>query len=552
MDTSYTLSLSHWDYQNHWDDKQRGGLGSKQQGKVRRVFRRPTSRCMLFYVAVLLVIAVPSCSSAHGELLEAMMFKFSTDKSRDDHAYVNWYSSILDYRRTGTNNVTEVGVAEALSLQVWSRYFSHATVYGIDVALVPVALANSKHLPNVRLGQLDCSNTTAIKELHFAANSMDMIIDDGPHEREWQESTLLRFWEYLRPGGFYIMEDVDTRLKGMDFVHHPNLLAPFTREVLANHTSYLVDTTLGHRDWHGFTSHNSKFHDESSHISRTSHNSFLVVIRKREDESPDLLHHLMEKSHSERQAFTKVYSSLLDHRRYNVTHVAEIGRAGAAADVWAHFFPNATIIGLDVPADRAKVSGVGTVFPGTHRVWGAGAKTDVVNFELPESGLDVIIDHSRNASQQHHLRVLWEAVRPGGLYVMEFLPDMSSRGLEFLHRPEQLEVYTNEVLTGNFPFFVDTSMGRPEWGVGATKTREEVGHNPRASLCIVIRKRFGAQPPIKNIGNHPRVPIIEPYMFSDIIDAADTTTNKLQHHHPRPPLQPRGGSGGHEHHIHRG
>ena len=247
----------------------------------------------------------------HEEFLEGMMFKFSTDKSRDDHAYVNFYSSIWDHHRTRTTNVTEIGVAGGFSLQVWTRYFPKASIWGIDPSPSDVAVANAKYLPHVHLLSESCFDKEAIAK-YLSPNSMDIIIDDGPHEREKQEKTLRIFWEYLKPGGIYIIEDVDAREKGMDFIHHPNKLALFTREVLRNHTAYFVDTTLGHRDWYEFNKKND--------ISHFSHNSLLLVIRKRE-ETPDNLETLLQKDDGPVSPFSKVYSSLWEHQViYPINH----------------------------------------------------------------------------------------------------------------------------------------------------------------------------------------------------------------------------------------
>ena len=170
----------------------------------------------------------------------------------------------------------------------------------------------------------------------------------------------------------------------------------------------------------------------------------------------------------------------------------------------------------------------------------------------------MIIDHG-SVDHQKNLHALWDYVRPGGFYVMEFpidtLPATSSRGLEYLHHPEQLDSITTQILQTNFPFFVDTSIGRLEWGVQIAnsqhphqrrklcagmvdwiwsglsgkcdlvtegsnksgrrlleteiKSSEIFGKNPAASFCIVIRKRLGSPPPIKNIGGRARVPFME-------------------------------------------
>ena len=38
----------------------------------------------------------------------------------------------------------------------------------------------------------------------------DIIIDDGSHWDECQQKTLQNLWKFVKPGGFYIIEDVTT------------------------------------------------------------------------------------------------------------------------------------------------------------------------------------------------------------------------------------------------------------------------------------------------------------------------------------------------------
>jgi hypothetical protein len=49
-----------------------------------------------------------------------------------------------------------------------------------------------------------------VKQLALTPLSMDIIIDDGDHYPPVMEKTLHRWWPYLRPGGYYCIEDVAT------------------------------------------------------------------------------------------------------------------------------------------------------------------------------------------------------------------------------------------------------------------------------------------------------------------------------------------------------
>ena len=45
------------------------------------------------------------------DLLEALAFKYGTDKSKDDHKYVDVYESLFQSKRRHIKNITEIGVS---------------------------------------------------------------------------------------------------------------------------------------------------------------------------------------------------------------------------------------------------------------------------------------------------------------------------------------------------------------------------------------------------------------------------------------------------------
>jgi SAM-dependent methyltransferase len=173
--------------------------------------------------------------------LEKLGFKYGTDKSKDDHKYVDIYASLFNYLRHRVHNVTEIGVAAGQSLQVWHRYFTRATIFGVDIAIKPEVAKNLAKLPRVNLQITDCQKEAKVSELPFAPESMDIIIDDGPHSRVNQEVTLRNFWRFVKPGGLYIMEDVDGNTGGLDYQESPDLLTSFTRDVFQNNHVTFMD-----------------------------------------------------------------------------------------------------------------------------------------------------------------------------------------------------------------------------------------------------------------------------------------------------------------------
>ena len=116
---------------------------------------------------------------------------------------------------------------------------------------------------------------TALKELDISPESMDLIIDDGPHSLHSQEVFLQVMFSALKPGGYYVMEDVYG--EGLNaFRDQPeSALSHKTFEILSKNDAFFVDATTGHRDWDAWKYKNSWVK------ARNNHNSNMVIIRRR-------------------------------------------------------------------------------------------------------------------------------------------------------------------------------------------------------------------------------------------------------------------------------
>lgn len=120
------------------------------------------------------------------------------------------------------------------------------------------------HVANILDDEVD-----TLAALGWMHESMDVIIDDGPHMVFTQQGFLMKLWPSVKPGGFYIIEDLDYAHEGVQhFRDDPSKLRPEVREILESHETIFVDTRIGYRPW-------------TPHYSTTDHNSYLVVIQKR-------------------------------------------------------------------------------------------------------------------------------------------------------------------------------------------------------------------------------------------------------------------------------
>lgn len=124
------------------------------------------------------------------------------------HSYGATYADLFAPLRETARRVVEVGVRNGGSIRAWCDYFPLAEVVGLDDwSEVDPPL----EMP-ARCRLYRCDQTTA-GELLAAASLVapaDIVIDDGIHTLEAQRMTWEHLWPAVRPGGVYVVEDVQT------------------------------------------------------------------------------------------------------------------------------------------------------------------------------------------------------------------------------------------------------------------------------------------------------------------------------------------------------
>ncbi|MFI5557891.1 class I SAM-dependent methyltransferase [Amycolatopsis japonica] len=130
------------------------------------------------------------------------------------HFYTQHYQRHFEPLRHRPLTILEIGVGGlgledpsmgGASLRMWKRYFPRALVYGVDIEdKAPVA--------EQRIGILraDQSNHSALAKVVDATGPLDVIIDDGSHVNEHVLTSFRTLFPYLRDGGIYVIEDLQT------------------------------------------------------------------------------------------------------------------------------------------------------------------------------------------------------------------------------------------------------------------------------------------------------------------------------------------------------
>jgi len=131
--------------------------------------------------------------------------KCKTDKL--GHGYLPIYDKIFSSQRNETQKVLEIGIHSGGSLRLWKEYFTNATIFGLD--------NNRNTLSKVKDDDIICyfgdqSNRNFLSSMMQEIGKVDIIIDDGSHRMDHQQISLGFLFQFVKNGGYYIIEDLHT------------------------------------------------------------------------------------------------------------------------------------------------------------------------------------------------------------------------------------------------------------------------------------------------------------------------------------------------------
>lgn len=191
--------------------------------------------------------AYDRCASSQ-EFFDAM-HPMGTDKT-SRHGYHWFYGPQLQQFRTKPGlKILEIGAKEGRSAAGWTKYFDDATVDMMTYGGAKNDLTFERM--ECKLG--DCSNVTRFEGdqsdtdfldtvLKQRQGGWDIIIDDASHVPAHNIITFEHLWKNVRPGGLYVVEDIETsyypkgRVYGYDF--EAGMLAPSEQNVMIRFQKY--------------------------------------------------------------------------------------------------------------------------------------------------------------------------------------------------------------------------------------------------------------------------------------------------------------------------
>lgn len=155
---------------------------------------------------------VQACSGVRPDLGELALSQDS-DKWGGLHWFTQHYDRHFRSLRNDAVRVLEIGVGgygyEEMggggSLRMWKRYFHRGLIYGMDIY-------DKSRFDQSRITTVigDQSDPELLRELSAEHGPFDIIIDDGSHVNEHIITSFNTLFPLLRPGGFYVIEDLWT------------------------------------------------------------------------------------------------------------------------------------------------------------------------------------------------------------------------------------------------------------------------------------------------------------------------------------------------------
>ena len=168
--------------------------------------------------------------------------KYDTDKSsqrsnvtndRHCHPYTIFYDSLFKKCKNMNLSIAELGILDGASLLMWQEYFTNSIIHGFEYN--DTLINNFKQKYNndrICLSKIDVTKKESIQDAFKKLNTKyDIIIEDTTHQFEDQIRVIENIYQYLKPGGILIIEDIFKSYNESDYI---NRLKP----ILGNFQDY--------------------------------------------------------------------------------------------------------------------------------------------------------------------------------------------------------------------------------------------------------------------------------------------------------------------------
>jgi hypothetical protein len=133
---------------------------------------------------------------------------YGSDKGTIKHRYTDVYERLIDrlilaedFPRADCDfMIAEAGIACGASLRAFANYLPGSTIYGYDIRPECAGLCENLHNVNIVI-----DDPAKMEAPDFC---FDIFIDDASHISEQIVAMFENCWDWVRPGGYYVIEDL--------------------------------------------------------------------------------------------------------------------------------------------------------------------------------------------------------------------------------------------------------------------------------------------------------------------------------------------------------
>ena len=198
--------------------------------------------------------------------------------------YLNIYNRVLQPYRKQPVNLLEIGIQNGGSLEVWSEYFDNARhIVGCDINPDCARLRFNDSRIQVVVGDANLPETQ--RNILKITPDFDIVIDDGSHTSRDIIHTFALYFDQLKDGGIYIIEDLHCSY-WQDFdggLFHPYSAIAFLKSLVDvvnyEHWGLALDRNEVLRDF--YHRYGSRMAADLSHIHSVEFINSVCVIQKR-------------------------------------------------------------------------------------------------------------------------------------------------------------------------------------------------------------------------------------------------------------------------------
>lgn len=121
-------------------------------------------------------------------------------------SYLDYYDEEFAKIRDHEITMLEIGVQNGGSLETWSQYFHAGKKFiGCDIDQNCSKLSYNDPRVNIVIGDVNTQDT--FQKITALSQSFDVIIDDGSHQSIDILNGFINYFQFVKPGGNYIIED---------------------------------------------------------------------------------------------------------------------------------------------------------------------------------------------------------------------------------------------------------------------------------------------------------------------------------------------------------